>query len=101
MNQTPKKQMNLLEQLTLSLEGSHDHVNPTPLQEKEKAKKMIATSGHGCLLQLKQFNHVGLWVKTFTELLIGQEGWYSTKCKLTWKLRATKYSRMYCQLVAV
>jgi hypothetical protein len=26
------------------------------------------------------------------------EGWYSTRCKLTWKLKGTKYSRMYCQL---
>lgn len=26
-------------------------------------------------------------------------GWYSTKCKLTWKLKGTKYSRFYFQLV--
>jgi hypothetical protein len=40
-----------------------------------------------------------LWAKTFTALLIGQEDWYSTRCKLTWKLKGTKYNRMYCQLV--
>jgi hypothetical protein len=27
------------------------------------------------------------------------EGWYSTRCKLTWKLKGTKYSRLYFQLV--
>jgi hypothetical protein len=31
-------------------------------------------------------------------LLIGMEGWYSTKCKLIWKLKGTKYGRFYCQL---
>src|SRR5688572_16532189 len=35
----------------------------------------------------------------FSALLIGQGDWYSTKCKLIWKLKGTKYSRMYCQLV--
>jgi hypothetical protein len=40
------------------------------------------------------------WVvgKMFSALLIGQEGWFSTKCKLIWKLRGTKYGRMYFQL---
>jgi len=27
-------------------------------------------------------------------------GWYSTRCKLTWKLKGTKYSRFYFQLAA-
>jgi hypothetical protein len=35
----------------------------------------------------------------FSALLIGQEGWYSKRCKLTWKLKGTKYNRMYFQLV--
>jgi hypothetical protein len=34
----------------------------------------------------------------FSALLIGQEGWFSTKCKLTWKLKGTKYNRTYFQL---
>src|SRR3990167_60409 len=67
--------------------------------EKEKERKMNATSGKKCLEQLEKFNRLGLWVKMFSALLIGTGGWYSTKCKLIWKLRATKYSRMYCQLV--
>ena len=80
-------------------EGSRDHANLTPLQAKEKAKKMIDTSGRTALRQLEKFSQIGAFSKTFSDLLIGQEGWYSTKCKLTWKLRGTRYGRMYFQLV--
>lgn len=36
----------------------------------------------------------------FSELLIGMPGWYSSRCALTWKLKATKSGRVYFQLVA-
>jgi hypothetical protein len=36
----------------------------------------------------------------FSALLIGQTGWYSRRCKLTWKVKGTKYNRMYFQLRA-
>jgi hypothetical protein len=72
--------------------------NRTQVPESEKEKKMSDISGRKCLEQLEKFNHVGLWAKTFSALLIGQGDWYSTRCKLTWKLRGTKYGRMYCQL---
>jgi hypothetical protein len=35
----------------------------------------------------------------FSALLIGTGDWYSTKCKLTWKMKGTSYNRMYFQLV--
>jgi hypothetical protein len=35
----------------------------------------------------------------FVELLVGQRGWFSRKCKLTWKRKGTKYGRSYFQLV--
>ena len=86
-------------QMTLfSQVASHNYANRTAAQENDLGKKMNAIYGRKCSEQLKKFNHVGLWAKTFTDLLIGQEGWYSTKCKLTWKLKGTKYSRIYCQL---
>jgi hypothetical protein len=86
-------------QMTLfSLEASLNHANHTPQQENDLAKKMRDTSGRKCLEQLKKFPHVGLWAKTFSDLLIGQEGWFSTRCKLTWKLKGTKYNRMFFQL---
>ncbi len=87
-------------QMTLfSSVGSHDHASLTPQQESEKAQKMTVTSGRKCLEQFERFNRAGLWAKTFAALLIGTGDWYSTKCNLTWKLRATKCCRFYFHLV--
>jgi hypothetical protein len=61
-------------------------------------KKMTDTSGRKCLESFKRFPRNGSWAKTFSELLIGTEDWYSTRCRLTWKLKGTKYNRMYFQL---
>ena len=81
-----------------SLVASHNYANPTPLQENDLEKKMNAIYGRKCLERFGKFSRHGLWAKMFSELLIGMEGWYSTKCKLTWKLKGTKYNRMYFQL---
>jgi hypothetical protein len=67
--------------------------------EKEKEKKMTDISGRKCLEQFGRLNQPGLWAKTFAALLIGMEGWYSTKSKLSWKLKGTKSNRFYFQLV--
>lgn len=82
-----------------SLEASHNYANLTHQQENDLERKMTATSGRKCLEQFEKFNRVGSWAKTFADLLIGMEGWYSMKCKLTWKLKATKLHRFYFQLV--
>jgi hypothetical protein len=34
----------------------------------------------------------------FAASLIGQKGWYSTRCRLTWNLQGTKSFRLYFQL---
>ena len=39
------------------------------------------------------------WASTFADSLIGRRAWFSTRCSLTWKLSATKFSRLYFQLV--
>jgi hypothetical protein len=83
-------------ELTFSQEDSL--ANPTQWQGNEKGKKMRDISGQKCLDALEKLSPDGSLARTFSALLIGQEGWYSTKCKLTWKLKGTKYSRMYCQL---
>ena len=74
-------------------------VSHTAQQENEKAKKMNATCGQKCLEQFEKFNRAGLWARMFAGLLIGTGEWYSTRCRLTWKLSATKCSRFYFQLV--
>ena len=61
-------------------------------------KKMNATCGPKCVDSFVRFNRNGLWAKTFSALLIGQEGWFSKRCRLTWKVKGTKYNRMYFQL---
>ena len=73
-------------------------VNHTVQQESDLVKKMRDTSGRRCLERFGRFNHVGSWAKTFSDLLIGQTGWFSTKSKLTSKLKGTKYNHMYFQL---
>lgn len=72
--------------------------NLTPQQGRDLVKKMIDTSGQKCLEQLKRFNLVSSWAKMFLESLVGMEDWYSTRCKLTWKLKGTTYNRYYFQL---
>ena len=96
-----QRQTSLFTEEALTSSAEDFLVSPTQWPESEKAKRMTDTSGRKCLEQLEKFNHVGLWVKMFSALLIGQEGWFSTKCKLTWKLRGTKFGRMYFQLVAL
>ena len=84
------------DQLTSSQEDSH--VSHTAQPERDSAKRMNATFGQKCLEQFGRFNHVGSWAKMYAGLLVGMEGWYSTRCKLTWKLKASKLSRFYFQL---
>jgi hypothetical protein len=76
------------------------HASLTQWQASDSAKKMTATSGQKCLEQLEKLNQDGSLARMFSALLIGMEGWYSTKCKLTWKLKGTKYSRIYLTLQA-
>ena len=85
-------------QMTLFLQED-SHVSPTVLPEKEKAKMTLDTSGLRCLELSEKFNRLGLWAKTFTALLIGTKGWSLKKSALIWKMKATKYNRIYYQLV--
>lgn len=73
--------------------------NHTALQGKEKVKRMNATSGQKCLEQYEKLNRHTLLGKMLVDLLIGTAEWYSTRCKLTWRMKATKQSRLYFQLV--
>jgi hypothetical protein len=63
-----------------------------------KGKTMIVTSGHTCYDVFAKSNRVGLWAKTFSALLLGTEGWYSTRCALNLKLKVTPYNRLFFQL---
>lgn len=84
------------EKLTYSQGGSL--ASHSAAQGSERERRTNATSGRRCLEQFERFNRHTLWAKTFAGLLIGTGEWYSTRCRLTWKLKATKSSRFYFQL---
>lgn len=86
-----------LDELISSQEDSP--ANPTHSQESEWARKTNATCGPKCVESFGKFSRVGSWAKMFAALLVGMEGWSSTRCKLTWKLKGTKSHRLYFQLV--
>lgn len=98
--QTLQKQISLFgEEKSTSLVVDFP-ANLTAKPVKDWGKQTSDISGRKCLEQLKRFNQLTLWAKMFMELLIGTEEWSSTKCKLTWKIKGTKSSRLYFQLQA-
>lgn len=72
---------------------------PFSVAGNRKAREMTAISGRRCLELFGRFVPAGSWAKTFSELLIGRRDWFSSRCVLTWKMRATKSNRLYFQLV--
>jgi hypothetical protein len=97
-SQTSPNQISLLTEIESQSSQEAFLASRTAQQASDLAKQMTATSGRICLEQFGRFSRVGLWEKTFAGLLIGTTAWYSTKCKLTWKLKGTKSNRFYFQL---
>ena len=85
-----------LEELISSREASL--VNHFPQAEKDLGPKTNATCGPKCLESFGRFPRSTSWAKTFAGYLVGQGDWYSKRCALTWKLKATKSHRIYFQL---
>nr|WP_232538743.1 hypothetical protein [Chitinophaga tropicalis] len=94
----PSRQLSFEDKWTSSQGDFPASLSPTP--ETGKGRQTTAISGRKCFESLQQFNHVGSWQRMFQELLISNGEWYSKTCKLTWKLQATRYGRLYCRLVA-
>lgn len=59
-----------------------------------EAVKMTVTSGQRCSELLRNCGPVGLLVK----MLLESSTWHSTRCFLTWKVKATKQGRLFFQL---
>jgi len=64
-----------------------------------KAKKMNAIYGPKCLEQYEKFNRVTSWGKMLAASLVGTGEWYSKRCKLTWRLKGTRFGRIYFRLL--
>lgn len=72
----------------------------TVLPAEDLERMTLDISGPKCLGQFAPYNRDGSWAKMFAALLAGMEGWSSTRCRLTWKMRDTRCSRFFCQLQA-
>lgn len=73
-------------------------VNHSQMLALREERTIPDTFGRKCSEQLEKFAPDGSLRRMFVGLLVGMPGWYSTRCVLTWKMRATKSSRVYCQL---
>lgn len=97
---TSDGQISLFGEDELMSSPAASHANRSPRQVKKKGQMTTDTSGRLCLQQFGRSVPDGSWARMFSELLIGMPGWYSSRCALTWKLKATKSNRLYFQLVA-
>lgn len=88
------------DQLTFSPAVSRNLASRSPAPDKEKAQAMTVSSGLRCLKSYAKLRQGGSWGRTFLDCLVRTGGWYSSACALTWKMKATKSSRLFFQLVA-
>ncbi len=84
--------MNIETKLTLFPAGSH--ASRSALPGSEKAKTMTVTSGLKCLEWSERLNRPTLLAK----MLLGSSNWHSTRCYLTWRIKATPQKRLLYQL---
>jgi hypothetical protein len=76
------------------------HVNPLVPLEKDWEKKMNAIFGPKCSGSSEKSDQSMSWGKMFVDCLVGRTDWFSKRCMLIWKVRATKSNRLYYQLSA-
>ena len=84
------------EQLTLYAEDSP--VSPSHVQGSERGRMIIATCGLRCAESYGKLNPSGLWQKMYLDSLVKTEAWSSSMCSLTWRMQATKHSRLLFRL---
>lgn len=95
---TSLKQTSLFTEETLTSLQAASLVSPTQWQESDSVSRTLDIFGRKCCERFGRFDRHGSWAKTFSALLIGTGDWFSTRCRLTWKLKGTRYNRMYFQL---
>ena len=70
------------------------HASRSALPASDEARKMTVTSGRKYLPLCKQSGRVGAFSRTFLDT----STWASTKCYLTWKVKATPSNHLLFQL---
>ena len=66
-----------------------------------RARKMTVSSGLRCVESYGKHNPNGCWQRMFLASLVKTEAWSSSVCLLTWKMQATKRSRLLFRLAAL
>lgn len=74
--------------------------SPLVQQESGEGHPTIDICGRRCLESFEKLAPPTSWRRTFAASLVGMKGWFSTRCALTWKVKATKSSRSYFLLQA-
>ena len=74
--------------------------SPFQQQESGPGHPTIDISGRRCLESFERLAPPTSWRRTFAASLVGMKGWFSTRCVLTWKVKATKSFRSYFLLQA-
>ena len=89
-----KKQLEIFQTQTSTPQESH--VNHSALPEEKKARKTLDTSGRTCLKLLSTKDPL----TALSKMLVASSMWHSTRCVLSWKVKATPQGRLYFQLLA-
>lgn len=69
-----------------------------PRQGEDEVRKTTATSGRTCYDLYAKHILPSSWARMLAASLLGATVWYSSKCALTWRMRATKSGRSLFQL---
>lgn len=66
--------------------------------DEDEERQITVISGQTCLRLFEMSTRNGSSLRTFVALLLGQRVWYSNKCALIWKAKATTSNRLLYQL---
>lgn len=72
--------------------------NHSATLDEDRERQTTATSGLTCLQSSGMSDPTGSSLKMCVASLLGAKVWYSNKCALTWKAKATKSNRLLFQL---
>ena len=67
------------------------HVSPSQLQDSKKERKTLDTSGRTCLKLLSTKDPL----MSLSKMLVASSMWHSTRCALSWRVKATPQGRLY------
>lgn len=83
---------------TLMLWSEDFPANHSVMLASRKGQTIPAFYGHRCIELYESVGRRGSSLKMFSDLLVTQTEWSSSKCALIWKVKVTKYNRLLFQL---